>query len=165
MKKSRVTYALILLFILFLNPFDISGIIKKNTLEERVKRSDLIIVGEVQNTESKWINNRTTIYTYVTVSVEECIKGTSPLKNIVIRCYGGAIKEEDVAITVPDSPSFGKGQKVLLMLRFFPDTGEYVVLHGKYGKYTIIKNYVRSEGISKDEFIKKIKNIILKEKH
>lgn len=166
MKKSRIAYAVILLLVVFLDPSNISGQIEKKTLEESIKSTDLIIVGEVQSVESKWDQKRSHIWTYVTVSVDECIKGSNISRNIVVKVPGGIIKEEGIIQEFEYSPIFRKDEKVLLMLRFLPDIEQYAIVNSAFGKFSITDtNRIIGEGLSKDELIKKIKNIILKENH
>jgi len=165
MGKKQLVYILIPLLILFFEPFNISGIVIKRTLKERIKSSDLIIVGKVQNIGSKWNQKRSHIWTYVTVSVDECIKGTNLLRNIVVKIPGGIIKEEGIMQEIENTPSFRKDEKVLLMLRFLPDLGQYALVNSAFGKFSITStNQIVGESVFKDEFIKKIKEIMALEK-
>jgi len=66
------------------------------TLKEKINKSDLIMIGEVQNIEAGWGERIQIIWTFVTVSIEECIKGSNNLGNITVRIPGGVIEEEPV---------------------------------------------------------------------
>ena len=161
MKRKYLMYFLISLFIIVLIPSDISGDYQKShSLEELVSRSDLIIEGVVQNTESKWDEERTTINTFVTVSVEECIKGSKLFDRnyVVLMLPGGIDKEEGIIITYAHwSPSFGKDERVILMLKSLPDSEHYALV----AKFVIMhNNKIMEENIGKEEFIQKIKNFI-----
>jgi hypothetical protein len=161
MKRKYLMYFLILLFIIVLIPSDISGNYQKpHSLEELVNRSDLIIEGVVQNSESKWDEKRTTINTFITVSVEECIKGSKLFdgNNVVLMLPGGIDKEEGIIITdAHGSPSFGKDERVILMLKSLPDSEHYALV----AKFVIMhNNKIMVENIDKEEFIQKIKKFI-----
>jgi hypothetical protein len=161
MKRKYLMYFLILLFIIVLIPSDISGNYQKpHSLEELVNRSDLIIEGVVQNSESKWDEKRTTINTFITVSVEGCIKGSKLFdgNNVVLMLPGGIDKEEGIIIShTHESPSFGKEERVILMLKSLPGS-EHYALAAKFG--IMHDNKIRVENIDKEEFIQKIKKFI-----
>jgi len=139
------------------------------SLEERVSQSDLVIVGEVQQSECRRNKERSDIYTYVTVSVEDCIKGSDILKGneIVIKKLGGSIKEEGIVQYVErhpaglSQPDFEKHKKVLLMLKLLSDSLHYEVVAGQHGKFSIMKGDIIAERyVSLKEFIQKIKEFI-----
>jgi hypothetical protein len=139
------------------------------SLEERVRQSDLIIVGEVQQIECRRNEEISDIYTYVTVSVEERIKGSDILKEneIVIKKLGGSIKEEGIVQYVErhpaglSQPGFEKRKKVLLMLKLLPDSLHYEVVAGQHGKFSILKGDIIAERyVSLKEFIQKIKEFM-----
>ena len=114
------------------------------------------------------------VYTFVTVSVDECIKGSDILKRneIIIKILGGSIKKEGIVQYVerqPDLrlnlPSFEKHEKTLLMLKMLSDSTYYKVIHGQSGKFIIqkdnsIQRISSPRKISLEEFIQQIKEII-----
>ncbi len=136
------------------------------SLEERVNQSDLIIVGKVQKSECRRNKGSSDVYTYVTVSVEECIKGSDILNGneIVLQKLGGSIKEEGIVHHVErhpagfSQPGFSKNERVLLLLRLLPDSKHYEVVAGEHGKFSILKNDIIAERyVPLKEFIRKIK--------
>lgn len=135
-------------------------------LEERVNKSDLIIAGKVQKSECRRNEKSSDVYTYVTVLVEECIKGADILKGdeIVIKKLGGSIKEEGIVHHVErhpagfSQPGFSKNERVLLLLRLLPDSMYYEVVAGQHGKFSIMKDdIIAGKYVSLKEFIRKIK--------
>jgi len=152
-----------LIVIFFLTSHKISGIIKPKSLEERIDEAHMIIVGEVLEVRSEWNADRSIIFTYVTVSVEEYIKGSYLLKEIKVKILGGIV--DGIGAWVPDTPSFSKGEKVLLFLR--PDRYSecFWVVNQVYGKLTVTKeNKIIGYGVSLEEFTHRIKEHIAKKK-
>jgi hypothetical protein len=136
------------------------------TLGERIAKAELIVVGQVQNIESKWDEKKASIWTYVTISVEEYVKGSPPAGSLIVMVPGGTIKEENIAqsLTIP-VPGFRSGEKVLLMLSLLPDQPYYYVVDSPHGKYSInAPGDVLGENETRQEFIQKIKSIIASEK-
>jgi hypothetical protein len=139
------------------------------SLEERVRQSDLIIVGKVQQIECRRNEEVSDIFTYTTVSVEECIKGSDILKGneIVIKKLGGSIKEDGIVQYVErhpaglSQPGFEKRKKVLLILKLLPDSPYYEVVAGQHGKFSILKDDIVAERyVSLKDFIQKIKEFM-----
>jgi hypothetical protein len=135
-------------------------------LKERVNQSDLIIVGKVLKSECRRNKGSSDVYTYVTFSVDECIKGSDILNgnDIVLQKLGGSIKEEGIVHHVErhpagfSQPGFSKNERVLLLLRILPDSEYYEVVAGKHGKFSILKNDIIAERyVSLKELIQKIK--------
>ena len=136
------------------------------SLEERVNQSDLIIVGKVQKSECRRNKGSSDVYTYVTVSVEECIKGSDILNGneIVLQKLGGSIKEEGIVHHVErhpagfSQPGFSKNERVLLLLRLLPDSKHYEVVAGQHGKFSVMKDdIIAGRYVPLKEFIRKIK--------
>ena len=85
------------------------------TLPELVRRSATIVHGTVQETHTAWEDGRARLYTYVTVSPLELIKGNSPAgRAITFRQLGG--RDGDRIVYVPGTPRFSPKQEVLLFL-------------------------------------------------
>jgi hypothetical protein len=136
------------------------------SLKKRANQADLIIVGKVQKSECRRNKGSSDVYTYITVSVEECIKGSDILKgnDIVIRKLGGSIKDEGIIHYVErhpagfSQPGFSKNERILLLLRLLPDSMHYEVVTGRHGKFSIMKDdIIAGKHISLKEFIRKIK--------
>lgn len=98
------------------------------TLPEMVQRSTTIVHGTVQEIHTGWEDGRARLYTYVTLSVAEFLKGGGPAqKAIVFRQLGG--RDGDQIIYVPGSPRFAPKQEVLLFLTG-DDAGGYPQVMG-----------------------------------
>jgi len=89
------------------------GLMKKMELSQLTARADLIVVGQVKEIESRWDPGET-IFTYVTIGVEQSEKGSSGAE-VTLRFPGGEVGE--IGLWVSDSPVFQKGEKVKLFLK------------------------------------------------
>lgn len=131
----------------------------KMNIEDLVEQADYVLLGEVIDIESRWDNESRTIYTYVKVIVEKMIKGNKNLNEIVVKVPGGRVGDE--AMLVSESPAFKLGERTILLLDI-DTSGEYQVLGGIQGKYTVIKDRVFERDILLNDFMdeldKKLEN-------
>ena len=150
------------------------ALVVQKDVEQLTQESDIIVMGEVRNMESRWNNDRTLIYTYVTVFVSEYIKDDLTLKQsngngeqeIVVRILGGEVG--DIGLTVSDTPEFKEGEEVFLFLRKGNDLKASLNVAGLFqGKYTVedgmIKNKVLGLQIALEEFTSHITAMVNKE--
>lgn len=126
--------------------------------QELSDKSSLIIVGTIIKTESSWNAERTKIFTFVEIEVEEYVKGQGD-KTITIRVPGGTA--EGITEEHTGNPTFSVGEKVLLFLN---PGHPYSDIVGAYqGKYTIIDNKLLGKDEPANEFIKRLKIMTGKE--
>jgi len=83
--------------------------------EDLTEKAENIVVGKVIKKECRWNKERTKIYTYITIFVEEDLKGKAEGKEITVRYLGGEVGE--VGLRVSDAPSFKEDEEVLLFLK------------------------------------------------
>lgn len=119
------------------------GMVEELSVEEMVLRADRILVGIVVDLKSEWNNERTLIYTYATVAVEDHIKGTPDQMEVTVMVPGGQVG--DVGASVSGVAEFGKGEKVLLFLEE-GKAGAFHILGGFQGKLVIYGDKVFVEG-------------------
>jgi hypothetical protein len=93
-----------------------------------------VLVGTVEQVESRWDEKTSSIFTYVKVHVEERVKGTLHGDYVVIKHRGGEI--ENLGLRVSDEPSFLIGEKVKVFLRQ-EQSGEFTVIEGQKGKISL----------------------------
>ena len=86
----------------------------KMDLDELTEGADAIVLGTVRNTSSQWNDDRTSIITTVTVSVEELLKSENEYQEVSIVVPGGAVG--GVTQVVSDMPVFSSEERVLLFL-------------------------------------------------
>ena len=99
----------------------------KNYLTEK---SDYIIEGVVENLESKWNEQKTSIYTYTNIMIQKYLKGTPFEENkLQIITPGGEV--EGIGQRVEDQPIFHLGKKVRI---YFQNTnGEFSIVCAQAG--------------------------------
>ena len=107
--------------------------VRRLTLDEMAVRADQIFTGEVVGIASQLNARRTGIFTFVTIEVDEYLKGGR--RNLLtLRFLGG--EAEGYRLVVPGSPVFHLGEEVLV----FSDGGAGripTVLGMAAGKFTV----------------------------
>ena len=137
--------------------------ISVESLEQKTVKADLIVIGRVIDAKSSWDETKSNISTYVSLSIEEEIKGHSSKEDIVIRVPGGAVDE--IGTRVPEMASFRKGERALVFLIRDLRSDYFFVLYGQYGKYEIDQdNMVTSDAVPLPEFLNEIRQFIPKQK-
>ena len=114
------------------------------------KQAGLVITGEVQETKSRWADNKKVIVTIATIAIHEVIKGRSVTKTVRIIYEGGEV--DGMGMRVSDAAELIAGEKVLLFLNHGhqkSDSAEYEIVGKAQGKYTIGKdNIARKKGFA-----------------
>jgi len=82
-------------------------------LDEITVKSEVIILGKVEATESGWSDDGRIIVTRATVSVERALKG-GPRAQVIVETPGGRVGE--VAMIASGAPVFHAGDRVVLFL-------------------------------------------------
>jgi len=118
------------------SPTVVTAIMQELTIEQITANADSIIIGKVIDTAVKKDMLTGNINTYISVNVEEWIKGTTDSNVVTIREQGGEIGDERQ--WAEDSVQFSNGEKVLLFLKSNGDKTSSV-LGGFQGKVTLEK--------------------------
>jgi hypothetical protein len=121
----------------------------KYDLEQLSLGSERVVTGEVVDMESRYLIPGQAIYTFVTISVEEVVKGENVGKELILRVPGGTVG--DVEMTVSHSPSFLVGEDVLVFVTKQVD-GQDIVYNAENGKYTIVDGLVVERDVPIDNF-------------
>ena len=95
----------------------------------------MIVVGKVTDVKSGWTEPKTIPSTFVSVSIEEGVKGYLTSSEITIEVPGGS--DGKVLSIVLGMPEFHKGERVLLFLIRDLHSDKYYLVHGGYGKYRV----------------------------
>jgi hypothetical protein len=132
------------------------------SLEQKTVKADLIVIGRVIDVKTRWDETRSKIYTFVSLALEEAIKGHSSKKNIMIRVPGGEVDE--IGTFVPEMASFRKGERALVFLIRDLRSDNFFVLYGQFGKYEIEQDnmVMLEEAVPLPEFLNKIRKYIPK---
>jgi len=122
--------------------------VQKFTIQELAKKSDAIVMAKVEDQSSRQDASNKEIYTYITVSVLESVKGAKGEKSITIRQLGGSVG--NLISAVPGMPSFKNGEEVVLFLSAKDRAGYPWVMGLQQGKYSIVTDesglkHVRNE--------------------
>jgi len=127
--------------------------VEKLTLEELTNRASTIVRGGVVGLKSHWDEDHAVIYTSVTISITDYLKGGTGAKELTIEVPGGIVGE--IGLTVSDVPRFEADQEVILFLE-----EHFQVVGWFQGKYTIVDNIVAEKGIPVNQFIGQIHAIM-----
>ena len=127
-----------------------SGIVVQMTEEELTAQAELILVGHVTDV-SCYEEGEGNIYTEVTISVEQKLKGEAG-EEVVVRVAGGKVGEREM--WVEDTPTFKMGERVVVFLE--ESGGIFRVVGGFQGKLTISEHDTVGDGIPLPEFMERI---------
>jgi len=128
--KNKINSILIVLFFCFLSQNSFSQ--ERNSLENLTKRADIIIIGTVKEINSRWNKDKTSIWIFVKINLEENIKGNNAKKEIFIRVLGGEVK--DIGMAVSNSPEFKVDERYLCFLQKDTDS-TFAVTGWESGKF------------------------------
>jgi hypothetical protein len=131
----------------------------EQTVAELAASSSDIISGAVLAKESWWNEDKTFIFTTVSIQVNELLKGTLAVPSTVeVVVPGGEVGE--IGLGVEHAARFEVGEEVIVFLTLLED-GTYGVTAWEQGKYTLEDDQVKEKGISvpsfKDEIRKALK--------
>ena len=128
------------------------GILMDLSLEDLTNNAHWIVIGTVENMESRWNDSQDYIYTYLTLSVHEYLKNPLEETELTIQIPGGVV--DDIEQKVSDTPEFQLGEHVILFL--FDRDGQKWVYGWEKGKYTIENEQVVELGTSLSAFKEQI---------
>lgn len=129
------------------------------TIRELTKQANIVFTGTVDDSRSEWNEDNTQIYTYVTFSVDELIKGVAPSKKVTIKQLGGTMG--DITLYIVGAPGFEKGEEVLL----FANDELIPVVGMSQGKFVIEtepatgRKMVVGQKVYLDSFVNKAKTV------
>jgi hypothetical protein len=110
------------------------------------ENSDLIVEGKVVQKKSNWNENKTRIYTDVTLQVDEYLKGNQGNKTIVVTTPGGEVGEVGELYT--HMPRFENDENVLVFVKENKKSKNYKVLNGEEGKMTLYNDKITGEKVT-----------------
>ncbi|MCX9025649.1 MAG: hypothetical protein OIN85_06075 [Candidatus Methanoperedens sp.] len=147
----------LLLFLLFAATPVVLALMAKMSVEDLTKEADVIVIGNIKEVDSRWSQGRTPINTYVTLSVENYIKGGEGQETLTIITQGGS--KWGFTVWVEDTPVFTKNEKVLVFLK--KAGREFSVAGWAQGKYIVENEEVRDisgEKISLKDFLRSVED-------
>ena len=119
------------------------------SLDDMVKQSDAIVIGNCTETKSVWIDR--SLVTLATVSVTESLKGEASTLTVALPGGVDANRKIPVAMTYPGAPQIRPGEDVFLFLTAESDVaGSYTVAGFSQGKFSIITDEDGQQMVSRD---------------
>lgn len=161
--KNRTKYILVVFLFFFSYNLNLFSQDNQSIIKKMSKEADVILTGKVVNHDSKWNEDRSKIYTDVTVQVTDLIKGAENNEKIVVRYAGGEVG--DVGELYTHMPKFEMEEEVLLFAKLGQENQPYKVLAGESGKITLFRNQstgslLTAQNIEITEITKNIQNYI-----
>ena len=115
--------------------------VAKLSLEQLVQRADLIVQGQVQSVYSQWDQQRRLVFTYVSIRVDEPLKGVQR-QSVLIRQIGGTVGT--IEMSVAGAPQFKSGERALVFLKR-QDATTFQVVGMNQGLYRIVEDSAVSD--------------------
>ncbi len=129
------------------------------TTAELVGEAQAIIRGNVGAIRSEWNEERTYIWSFVTVTVTESLKGTDMSgQEIEVKIPGGVVGE--VGQISSDQVTFQEGEDVVVFLgqESYQGRDYYNVVRLVQGKFSVVDS--RVQGRSVEEFLDEIRRLV-----
>ncbi len=127
-------------------------------LRDLVVESTDIVLGKVVDMSVGWNKEETRIYTNVVLTVEKGIKGDFVSgEKVHFQTIGGKVGE--VSLSVPSSPQFKVGEKVVVFFGGEPNVNTPVT-GWEQGKFTVENDIVLENGMYLDDFIGDIEGMM-----
>jgi len=151
-KLSNLTCWLAIGFLLI--PFLNTGAqVKKMSSQELTEVSTAVLYGKCKKLKCEWNENRSAIFTYVTIAPEGYIKGNLG-SEVVVMVPGGRV--DDILYEVSETPIFVEDEEVVAFIWKNP-SGKNLITGGHQGKKRIEKDektgsrMVQDPGIDEDQ--------------
>ena len=106
-------------------------------VEDLAVVAPVVVVGEVNQVASNWNADGTRVYTEVTVTSSEVLKGKIAA-SFTIKTIGGVVDGQKAALA--GAPRFQEGERVLLFLEPREDGTGYLTLGLYQGKFQVFKD-------------------------
>jgi hypothetical protein len=132
---------------LFAAPAFATTVVKMD-LEQLVQQADLIVQGQVQSAYSRWDEERRLIFTYISIRVDDPLKGERR-RSVLIRQIGGTVG--GIQMHVAGVPQFKSGETAIVFLKR-QDDGAFQVVGMNQGVYEIVGDFAVSNLFGVDLF-------------
>jgi len=135
MNSHRIFLLIAILLTISLPAYSQQEQSKINNLSQQ---ADVILKGRVTDKNAAWNENKTRIYTKVTLQVHEYLKGKEKQKTIEITYPGGEVG--DVGEFYTHMPTFEAEEEVLVFLKKDKKNNRFEVIRGHEGKIRITRD-------------------------
>lgn len=109
-------------------------------MEQLVQRADVIVQGHVQSVYSQWDEARRLVFTYISIRVDEPLKGERR-QLVLIRQVGGTVGT--IQMSIAGVPQFKSGEMAIIFLKRQGDS-TFQVVGMNQGLYEIIDDFAVS---------------------
>ena len=109
-------------------------------MEQLVQRADVIVQGHVQSVYSQWDEARRLVFTYISIRVDEPLKGERR-QSVLIRQVGGTVGT--IQMSIAGVPQFKSGEMAIVFLKRQGDS-TFQVVGMNQGLYEIIDDFAVS---------------------
>ncbi|MFH1862029.1 MAG: hypothetical protein ABH878_04375 [bacterium] len=133
-----------------------SALLPDFSKEELITNAEGIVLGQVRDLRCAWNEDHSQIFTYVTVAVEEQLKGSSSSSEILVQIPGGTVGE--ITLTVTDTPTLERGMRVILHT-FFQDTGYLWIYGWEKGALVVENNAIPVYQMTVDQFRQLVQSV------
>ncbi|HSB10863.1 MAG TPA: putative Ig domain-containing protein, partial [Blastocatellia bacterium] len=140
--KTKWVKSLFLICLMGCAQTALATIVVTPTDDDMIIGARAIVRGKVVAIESSFDDQQTSIYTYITLRVQEVIKGRIDERRIILKQLGGRVG--DRGQTIHGSPQFTQGEKVIVYLDNWRD-GSLRVYQMYLGKFSVVKDSTTSE--------------------
>jgi hypothetical protein len=127
----------------------VRAVIIRYSVEQLCAGSEKIVIGEVTDMESRYLEPGAAIHTFVTIYVDEVLKGEQIDEEIILRVPGGTVGSSTMVVS--HAPYFEIGEQVLVFTAHQVDGAE-IVYNAENGKYTIEKGIILEKEVPLDNF-------------
>jgi len=115
--------------------------VQKMSSEEMTDVSTAVLYGKCKKIKCEWNENRSAIYTYVTIAPEGYIKGNLG-SEVVVAVPGGRV--DNILVEVSETPIFVEDEEVVAFICKSPK-GRNLITGGYQGKIKIEKDPITGE--------------------
>ncbi len=126
----------VIICFLILSESDGKAQVKKMSAKDMTETSTAVLYGKCKKIKCEWNENRSAIYTYVTIVPEGYIKGNLG-SEVVVAVPGGRV--DDILVEVAEAPIFIEDEEVVAFICKSPK-GRNLIIGGFQGKMKIEKD-------------------------
>ena len=125
----------VIICFLFLSQSEGKAQVKKMSSKDMTEVSTAVLYGKCKNKRCEWNENKSAIYTYITIAPEEYIKGNLG-SEVVVAVPGGRV--DNMLYEVSETPFFTDDEEVVAFIWTSPK-GKNLITGGFQGKMKIEK--------------------------
>ena len=126
----------VIICFMFLSQAEGKAQVKKMSSKDMTDVSTAVLYGKCKSKRCEWNENKSAIYTYVTIAPEEYIKGNLG-SEVIVAVPGGRV--DNMLYEVSETPFFNEDEDVVAFIWTSPK-GKHLITGGPQGKIKIEKD-------------------------